>query len=46
VVGDVLTIEPGLYRKPLGGVRLEDMIVVTENGCENFNSLPEGLSWR
>jgi len=45
VVGDVLTIEPGLYRKPLGGVRLEDMIVVTENGCENFNALPEGLSW-
>jgi Xaa-Pro aminopeptidase len=45
VVGDVLTIEPGLYRHPIGGVRLEDMIVVTEDGCENFNSLPEGLSW-
>ncbi len=45
VVGDVLTVEPGLYRSPMGGVRLEDMIVVTEDGCENFNSLPEGLSW-
>lgn len=45
VVGDVLTIEPGLYRRDLGGVRVEDMVVVTQNGCENFNSLPEGLDW-
>ncbi len=45
VVGDVLTIEPGLYHHPIGGVRLEDMIVVTEHGCENFNALPEELSW-
>ena len=45
LVGDVVTIEPGLYRRPLGGVRLEDMVVVTDDGCENFNSLPEELSW-
>jgi Xaa-Pro aminopeptidase len=46
VVGDVVTIEPGLYRKDLGGVRVEDMIVVTEEGCENLNRLAEGLHWR
>ena len=46
VVGDVLTIEPGLYRRDLGGVRVEDMVLVTREGCENFSALPEGLSWR
>ena len=45
VVGDALTIEPGLYRRDLGGVRVEDMVVVTADGCENLNALPEGLSW-
>jgi len=43
--GDVVTIEPGLYRKDLGGVRVEDMVVVTQEGCENLNRLPEGLQW-
>jgi Xaa-Pro aminopeptidase len=46
LVGDVVTIEPGLYRKDLGGVRVEDMVVVTAEGCENLNRLPEGLEWR
>ncbi|HJN71049.1 MAG: aminopeptidase P family protein [Phycisphaerae bacterium] len=45
LAGDVVTIEPGLYSHALGGVRIEDMVVVTEVGCENFNSLPEGLTW-
>ena len=44
--GDVITIEPGLYSRALGGVRIEDMVVVTANGCENFNSLPEELAWK
>ena len=46
VAGDVITIEPGLYRLDLGGVRVEDMVAVTQDGHENFNSLPEGLDWR
>ena len=44
--GDVVTIEPGLYAKALGGVRLEDMVVVTETGTRNLNQLPETLDWR
>ncbi len=43
VEGDVLTIEPGLYGKRAGGVRVEDMVVVTREGCENLNRLPESL---
>jgi len=45
VAGDVVTIEPGLYRRDLGGVRVEDIVVVTAEGCENLNRLPEGLHW-
>lgn len=45
VNGDVLTIEPGLYCKAIGGIRIEDMVAVTENGIENFNSLPTDLNW-
>jgi Xaa-Pro aminopeptidase len=45
VVGDVLTIEPGLYGRLIGGVRIEDMVAVTKDGCDNFNSLHEGLCW-
>ena len=46
VVGDALTIEPGLYRRDLGGVRVEDMVVVTADGCENLNTISEELDWR
>jgi len=45
VVGDAVTVEPGLYTKALGGVRLEDVVVVTEDGCENLGCLPEHLTW-
>ncbi len=46
LAGDVITIEPGLYCRTLGGVRVEDMVVVTDLGYENFNTLHEGLEWR
>jgi Xaa-Pro aminopeptidase len=45
VVGDAVTIEPGLYCKSIGGMRVEDMVIVTEDGCDNLNTLPEGLAW-
>lgn len=46
VAGDCVTVEPGLYRPDTGGVRVEDMLVVTEQGSENLNRLPEGLDWK
>ena len=46
LVGDALTIEPGLYCKAIGAIRLEDMVIVREDGCENLNQLPEGLDWK
>ena len=46
VAGDVITIEPGLYGPAIGGLRLEDMVVVTDTGCEDLGSgLHLGLNW-
>ena len=43
VAGDVVTVEPGLYRKGYGGVRLEDLVLVTESGAENLTDYPYDL---
>jgi Xaa-Pro aminopeptidase len=43
VAGDIVTLEPGLYRHGYGGVRLEDLALVTEDGCENLTSFPYDL---
>jgi Xaa-Pro aminopeptidase len=45
LLGDALTIEPGLYRRDMGGVRVEDMVVVTQDSCINLNTLSEELTW-
>lgn len=37
--GNVITIEPGLYYPGIGGIRIEDMILVTEDGYQNFTGL-------
>lgn len=46
LAGEALTVEPGLYRRDLGGVRIEDMVIVTEHGCDNLNTLSDGLCWK
>jgi len=38
--GDVITIEPGLYYKHIGGIRIEDMFVITETGVERITQFP------
>ena len=42
--GDVLAVEPGLYRKGFGGCRLEDTVLVTESGVERFGDYPYDLA--
>ncbi|MBP1986836.1 M24 family metallopeptidase [Halolamina salifodinae] len=42
--GNVITIEPGLYDPDRGGVRLEDVIVVEEDGYQNLMEYPYGLT--
>jgi Xaa-Pro aminopeptidase len=44
IAGDVVTLEPGLYRPGFGGCRLEDLVLVTENGAENLTDFPYDLT--
>ena len=41
--GHVVTVEPGLYYLGVGGVRLEDVVVVTAKGNRNFTDCPQFL---
>jgi Xaa-Pro aminopeptidase len=46
VAGDVVAIEPGLWDKRIGGVRLEDLLLVTPGGCETLTDYPYELTPR
>lgn len=49
--GNVVTVEPGLYYSrardhiPQGGIRIEDMVVVEQDGCKLLTTLPKTLDW-
>jgi Xaa-Pro aminopeptidase len=44
VAGDVIAVEPGLYRHGYGGCRLEDLVHVTEDGAEVLTDYPYDLT--
>jgi Xaa-Pro aminopeptidase len=44
VPGDVVAVEPGTYRKDYGGVRLEDLLLITPDGCEVLADFPYDLA--
>ena len=42
--GNIITAEPGIYIPEKFGVRIEDMLLITEDGCENLTSTPKELT--
>ena len=38
-----ITVEPGVYIEGLGGVRIEDLVIVTKNGCINLTNSSKDL---
>ena len=42
-IGNIVTVEPGIYIPEKFGVRIEDMALITENGCKNLTNAPKEL---
>lgn len=42
-VGNVMSVEPGLYYNDIGGVRIEDLVKITKSGCEVLSGFPKML---
>jgi Xaa-Pro aminopeptidase len=42
-VGNVITVEPGIYLPDWGGIRIEDDVLVTPDGCEVLSHLPKSI---
>jgi Xaa-Pro aminopeptidase len=42
--GMVITVEPGVYEAGVGGIRIEDTVVVTDNGCRSLTPTPKELA--
>jgi len=42
--GNVVTVEPGIYLEGLGGVRIEDLLLVTDSGAELLTTFPKQLT--
>ena len=40
---DVIAVEPGIYRRDLGGCRIEDLVLVTQDGAEVLTRFPYEL---
>ncbi len=41
LAGDIVTVEPGIYLPGEFGIRIEDLVVVTDDGCRNLSSRPK-----
>lgn len=41
VPGDIVSVEPGLYYPQIGGVRIEDLVLITEDGSRNLTRFPK-----
>jgi Xaa-Pro aminopeptidase len=42
--GNTLTVEPGIYLPGEGGIRIEDLVLVTPEGCERLTQFPKELT--